>query len=200
MNGRSKIFSLRKERTSKASDLGNCSLNEKAQNRAPISYGIRQICILCSLVVLVSGCVINFKNPIPQTKGIIHVDTHYQYPGKNEFSTYDKFYKKEVSAGRYAQAKDAELDPSQQLLVLNKALIYHFFDMPDTFYHWNASNQRISGTEPQFIRISADTLDRTVYWSGSLDSLHPAGHRLKDLVEYVDSIVKSTDAYKSLPN
>ena len=174
------------------------SLNENEQNRAPISYGIITLC-LCSFVAL-SGCVINFKNPLPATKGVIHVDTHYEYPGKNEFSTYDKFYKKEVAPGRYAQAKDATLDEGQQLLVLNKAFVVRFYQMPDTFYHWNAANQQVLGAQPQFIRISADTLDKTVYWSGSLDSLHPAGHHLKELVEYVDSIVKSTDAYKDLPS
>ena len=162
----------------------------------------KQVQKMCFVVAaaLLSGCVINFKNPVPITKGIIHVDTQYQYPGRNEFSTYDKFYKKEVAPGRYAQATNAELDPGQQLLVLNKALVLHFYDWPDTFFHENANGAPLADGSAHFIRISADTLDRTVYWSGSLDSLHPAGHNLKELVEYVDSIAKSTDAYRSLPS
>ncbi len=166
--------------------------------KAPIAKGKLWLFSLFFLVAF-GGCVINFKNPVPLTKGIIHVDTHYRYPDKNEFSTYDKFYKKEVAPSKYVQAKDAELDPGQQLLVLNKAFVLHFYDMPDTFFHENAAHEKLAGDATQFIRISADTLDRTVYWSGSLDSLHPAGHHLRELVEYVDSMVKSTDAYKSLP-
>jgi hypothetical protein len=139
--------------------------------------------------------VVNFKSERPKTMGIIHVDTHYLYPGRNEFSTYDKFYKKEIAPGRFAETKDIQLDPGQQLLVLNKAFVLHFYDMPDSFFHTG----HVAG-EPQFIRISADTLDKTVHWTGSLDSLHPAGHHLQELVEYVDSIVKSTDAYQALPS
>ncbi|MFI5201885.1 MAG: hypothetical protein ACHQNE_05830 [Candidatus Kapaibacterium sp.] len=141
-----------------------------------------------------AGCVINFKNPVPITKGVIHVDMHYIYPDRNEFSTYDKFYKKEVAPGRFAETKDIQLDPGQQLLVLNKALVLHFYNMPDSFFHIG----RAAG-EPHYIRISADTLDKTVHWTGSLDSLHPAGQHLQELVEYVDSIVTSTEAYQALP-
>jgi len=146
------------------------------------------------LALTLAGCVVNFKNPVPITKGIIHVDTHYLYPGRNEFSTYDKFYKKEVAPGRFAETKDIQLDPGQQLLVLNKAFVLHFYDMPDSFFHAGHYPD-----VPQFIRISADTLDKTIHWTGSLDSLHPEGHHLQELVEYVDSIVKSTDAYQALP-
>jgi hypothetical protein len=146
------------------------------------------------LAVTLAGCVLNFKSENPKLKGIIHVDTHYLYPGRNEFSTYDKFYKKEIAPSRFAETKTIELDPGQQLLVLNKALVLHFFEMPDSFYHDGHYRDL-----PQFIRISADTLDKTVRWNGSLDSLHPAGHHLDELVEYIDSIVKSTDAYQALP-
>ncbi len=88
-----------------------------------------------------------------------------------------------------------ELDPGQQLLVLNKAFVLHFYQMPDSFYHAGHP-----AGEPQFLRISADTLDKTVHWTGSLDSLHPLGYHLDSLVRYVDSIVKSTDAYQALPD
>jgi|GEM_PF-2539059 len=145
--------------------------------------------------LIFAGCVVNFKNAHPKTKGIIHVDAHYLYPGRNEFSSSDKFYKKEIASGRFAETKTIELDPGQQLLVLNKALVLHFFEMPDSFFHANHYP-----ASPQFLRISADTLDKTIRWSGSLDSLHPAGHHLEELVEYVDSIVKSTDAFQALPS
>lgn len=147
------------------------------------------------LVFALAGCVLNFKSERPKTEGIIHVDTHYLYPGRSEFSTYDKFYKKEVAPGRFAETSTIKLDPGQQLLVLNEAFIVHFFDMPDSFFHAGHYPD-----VPQFIRISADTLDKTVHWTGSLDSLHPAGHHLQEIVEYVDSIVKSTEAYQALPN
>ncbi len=144
---------------------------------------------------VVAGCVINFKSEKPPQKGIIHVDVNYQYPNKNEFSTYSHSYKKELEPGRYAQTDHIELDPSQQLLILNKALVLHFYDMPESFHHKEESGR---GT-PQMIRIAADTLDHTVRWVGSLDSLHPNNYHLKELVEYVDSIVKSTSDYRDLP-
>jgi hypothetical protein len=163
---------------------------------------VRAIClpfiekaVIFLLAFALAGCVVNFKNEHPKTKGIIHVDAHYLYPGRNEFDSYDKFYKKEIAPGRFAETKTIELDPGQQLLVLNKALVLHFFEMPDSFFHANHYP-----ASPQFIRISADTLDKTIRWSGSLDSLHSAGHHLEELVEYVDSIVKSTDAFQALPS
>jgi len=109
------------------------------------------------LVLALAGCVVNFKNPIPKTKGIIHVDTHFLYPERNEFSTYDKFYKKELASGRFAETKDIELDPGQQLLVLNQAFELHFYDMPDSFFH----EGHVAGA-PQFIRISAAAVSDSI--------------------------------------
>lgn len=149
--------------------------------------------LVCLAAIAIGGCVINFKSE-HTTNGIIHVDAHYVYPGKNEFSTDERIYKKEVENGHFAETR-LELDPGQQLLVLNKALVLHFYQMPDTFYHVGGAT---SG-EPHYLRIWADTLDRTVRWTGSADSLHPVNFKLKELVEYVDSIVKSTDDYKALP-
>ena len=140
-----------------------------------------------------SGCVINFHKELP-TKGVIDVKVHYVYPGKNELNTFEGYYKKEIGTGHYAQTK-IELDPGQQLLILNKALVYHFYQMPDTFYHKGETL-----TSPlQYLRIQADTLDRTVYWQGSVKDLSLKSYHLPELLEYIDSIVKSTDEYQGLP-
>ncbi len=149
------------------------------------------------VLVFIVGCVINFKSEV-SGRHVIHVDTHYRYPGRNEASTSDRYYKKEVQPGRFAQSTDFSLDDGQQILVLNKAFVYHFYQMPDTFYHAGEKGGPPAG-QPQFLRIWADTLDKTVHWNGSIDSLHPSKFQLKELVEYVDSIARSTDAYKSLP-
>ncbi len=145
-----------------------------------------------------AGCVINFEHRVP-AKGM-RVDVHYLYPGRNEFSSRGKFYKKQIAPGRFAQTNSMELDPEQQLLVLNKAFEFHFYQMPDSFYHTDYPAGAHPAGSPQFIKISVDTLDKTVRWSGSLGGLQPAGYHLKELVEYVDSIVKSTDAYRALPS
>jgi hypothetical protein len=149
--------------------------------------------LLLLTIIAAQGCVINFK-PVHPLRELIHADAHYLYPGRNEFSSSEKFYKKEIENGHFAKTA-CSLDPGQQLLVLNKAIVLHFYQMPDTFYH----SDRIQSGLPQFLRIWADTLDKTVYWSGSLDSLQPANYDLRGLVEYVDSIVKSTDDYQGLP-
>ena len=146
------------------------------------------------LLLATAGCVINFKDP-KGARPLIHVDAAYRYPGRSEFSTAEKFYKKEIDKGRFAQTNDIALDPGQQLLVMNKAIVLNFYQMPDTFYHRGSA----TGQQSQFIRVWADTLDKTVYWNGSLDSLKPSKYHLKELVEYVDSIVKSTDEYRNLP-
>jgi hypothetical protein len=148
--------------------------------------------LVCLTAIALGGCVINFKSEKPLI--IIHVDANYVYPGKNEFSSSERFYKKEIEPGHFAETQ-CSLDPGQQLLVLNKALVLHLYQMPDTFYH---ADRSVAG-QPHFLRIWADTLDKTVHWFGSTDSLHPMNYDLKTLVEYVDSIVKSTDDYKGLP-
>ncbi|HEY3875523.1 MAG TPA: hypothetical protein VGM92_08595 [Candidatus Kapabacteria bacterium] len=149
---------------------------------------------MLSMLVAVAGCVINFKDPNAQ-RILIHADAAYRYPGRCEFNSNGKYYKKEIQKGHFAETKDIELDPGQQLLVLNKAIVLNFYQMPDTFYHKGSGPRQQS----QFIRIWADTLDKRVYWNGSLDSLQPHKYHLKELVEYVDSIVKSTDEYRNLP-
>ncbi len=149
--------------------------------------------ILCLAAIALSGCVINFKPPVPQ-QAPIRVDAAYMYPGKNEFNSSQQFYKKEIEIGHFAKTQ-CTIDPGQQLLILNKAVVLHFYQMPDTFYH--AGNSPVGA--PHFLRIWADTLDKTVRWYGSADSLQPASANLNELVEYVDSIVKSTDDYQGLP-
>jgi hypothetical protein len=164
---------------------------------------------LVSIFLLFAGCVINFKSEHP-TKGIIHVDIHYVYPGKNEMNTFEGFYKKEISPGHFAQT-NIKLDPGQQLLVLNKAFVLHFYQMPDTFYH--AGGEEIKAVI-QSLRIKADTLDKTIYWHGARTartnrappsngsggtSLTPEKYHARELIEYIDSIVRSTDDYQGLP-
>lgn len=153
----------------------------------PISF------FVCLAAIALCGCRVNLKQVVPEYN-IIHVDVHYMYPGRNEFSTYERFYKKEIDTGHFAETQ-CQLDPGQQLLVLNKAIVLHFYQMPDTFYHTDHAKTG----QPHFMRIWADTLDKTVHWFGSTDSLHPVNYDLKTLVEYVDSIVKSTDDYQGLP-
>ncbi len=159
----------------------------------PTTRGLPIFCFVCLTAIAIGGCEITFKPPVP-LMGIIRVDAHYVYPGRNEFSSYERFYKKEIDTGHFAETR-IDLDPGQQLLVLNKAIVLHFYQMPDTFYH---TDHATTG-QPHFLRIWADTLDKTVHWFGSIDSLHPVNYDLKTLVEYVDSIVKSTDDYQGLP-
>jgi len=172
----------------------------------PISIAIL---LAAAPLIIAAGCVVNFKDE-HKKKGIIHVDIHYVYPGKNELNTFRMSdhpagtYKKEIAIGRYAETK-IELDPGQQLLVLNQALVLHFFQMPDTFYHAGASGEKESPAEraglvpTQSMRIQADTLNKTIYWHGSLDALRPENYHVRELVEYVDSIVRSTEEYQGLP-
>ena len=161
------------------------------------------VCLTISLGTI-EGCVINFKSEKPKI-GIIHVDVQYVYPGKNELNTIagEGFYKKEIETGHYAQTK-IELDPGQQLLILNKAIVLHFFDTPEYF----SQRGKLVSPEPHSLRIHADTLDRTIHWEGSINSVMIDGnhadmqlekYRPDLLMEYIDSIVKSTDEYQGLP-
>jgi hypothetical protein len=148
---------------------------------------------LLTICILFAGCVINFHSELPK-RGIIDVKIDEVYPGKNELNTFDGYYKKEIEPHRYVQTK-IELDPGQQLLILNKALVFHFYQMPDTFYH---KGEAVSSAE-QHLRIRADTLDHTIYWQGSANDLQLKNHHLPELLDYIDSIVKSTDEYQGLP-
>src|SRR6266566_2317383 len=138
-----------------------------------------------AFVIILSGCVVNLKSEktAEPKKGLIDVKVHYTYPGKNELNTFDGFYKKEIEKGRYAQTK-IKLDPGQQLLVLNKAFVLKFYQMPDSFTHKGEG----ASSDKHLLRIQADTLDRTVYWNGSIDNLQPTKFQLKELVQYIDSI------------
>ena len=138
-------------------------MREGDEKRGSWALGVWIAAMVCS------GCVINFKNPIPQQE-LIHVDAQYRYPGRNEFSSSDNFYKKEIDNGRFART-ELTLDPGQQLLVMNKAIVLHFYQMPDTFYH---AGRRDSAS--QFLRIWSDTLDKTIHGSGSVDII--CSHRV----------------------
>lgn len=152
---------------------------------------MKLLCIL-SLALCVSSCVVNLKSEKTGTN-IIHVDVLCAYPGNSELNTFEGYYKKEVAPGHYAQTK-IEFDPGQQLLLLNKALVLHFYQMPATFTHTTEPD-----TQRHTIRIVADTLDRTISWQGSIRGLHPTTYHPELLFEYIDSMIQSTDAYQALP-
>ena len=148
-----------------------------------------------SLVLLLAlcSCVVNLKNEqIKQNK--IHVDVQCTYPGKSQLNTFENSYKKEIETGKYAQTDDLTFDPGQQLLILNQAFVLHFFQMPNAFTHSTESD-----TLTHTLRIKSDSLDHTVTWHGSLDGLRPDTYHLKELVEYIDSLTRSTDGYLVLP-
>ena len=145
------------------------------------------------LLFALSACVVNLKNE-KTTSNIIHVDVQCSYPGKNELNTIEHSYRKEIAEGRYAKSDELAFDPGQQLLILNRALVLHFFEMPATLKHTTETD-----TQTHSLHIVADTLDNTVTWRGSLDGLRPDKYRFKELVEYIDSMARTTDAYLILP-
>ncbi len=157
---------------------------------------MKLLCIL-SLALCVSSCVVNLKSEKTGTN-IIHVDVRCSYPGNSELNTFESYYKKEVAPGHYAQTK-IEFDPGQQLLILNKALVLHFYQMPATFTHTTETDTGIAHDAHHSIRIVADTLDRTISWQGSIQGLHPTTYHPEQLFEYIDSMVQSTEAYQALP-
>lgn len=139
------------------------------------------------------ACVVNLKQEGTKVN-IIHVDVQYAYPGKCELNTFEHSYKKEIAEGRYAKTDEMAFDPGEQLLFLNRALVLHFFEMPDNLKHTTETD-----TQTHFLRIKADSLDHTVTWHGSVEALHPDKYHFKELVEYIDSTLRSTDAYQALP-
>jgi hypothetical protein len=148
-----------------------------------------------SLVLLfaLASCVVNLKNE-KTTQNIIHVDVQCSYPGKNELNTIEHSYRKEISDGHYAKTEELAFDPGQQLLILNRALVLHFFEMPATMKHTTETD-----TQSHMLHIKADTLDHTVAWHGTVDGLRPDKYHFKELVDYIDSLTRSTDAYLVLP-
>jgi len=125
---------------------------------------------------------------------MINLDVYYGYPGRNQFNSEEKFYKKETLPSHFAQTV-IELDNNQKHAIFDEANSVHFFQMPDSFYH----KDEASGLKFQWLRIVTDSVDKTVSWHGSIDGLQPENFHIKELVLFIDAMVKSTDAYKGLP-
>jgi hypothetical protein len=148
---------------------------------------------LLLLVILISSCVVNLKGE-KVASNLIHVDVQCSYPGKSELNTFEHSYRKEIAEGRYAKTDEFTFDHGQQLLILNHALVLHFFEMPASFSHLTETD-----TLTHRLRIKSDTLDHTVTWRGSVEGLRPEKYHLKELVDYIDSMTRSTDGYMILP-
>src|SRR3954471_8129790 len=91
------------------------------------------------LVFALSSCIVNLKNEKAK-ENLIHVDVQLAYPGKSQLNTFEGTYKKEIQTGHYAQSDELRFDPGQQLLILNRALVLHFFEMPDALTHRTESD------------------------------------------------------------
>ncbi len=145
------------------------------------------------IALTLASCVVNLKSEKSE-ENLIHVDIQYAYPGKSELNTVQHSYRKELEPGRYAQTEEVAFDPGQQLLILNRALVLHFFEMPDNLKHTTETD-----TQSHHLRLHADTLDHTITWKGSVEGLRPDKYHLKELTDYIDSMLHSTDAYQALP-
>jgi hypothetical protein len=154
---------------------------------------------LWPICLIAAGCsVILYSNkPDPPKAAPVNLNVYYGYPARNQFNSAEKFYKKETKPAYFSQTV-VELTDIQKHAILMKADALHFFQMPDTFYHYSEASGS-NGSKFQWIRLALDSLDKTVSWRGSIDSLQPKNFYIKELVLFVDSIVKSTDAYKALP-
>jgi hypothetical protein len=144
----------------------------------------------------VVGCVIGLsekKKRKPQA--ITETKIHYLYPSRNECNTIDyRFYKKEISSGHFAETR-IDLTPEEQQLILSRAMAVNFFQMPDSLKQLVPNS---SAQQRQYLRIQSAPLDHTVEWTGPLSDYRNTS--LPGLMQYVDSIVRSTTQYKELPD
>jgi hypothetical protein len=159
------------------------------------THFMRILAFLGPICLIAAGCsVILISNDKSPKAPKINLEVYYGFPARNQFNSADKFYKKETLPSHFAQTT-IELDNNQKNLILKEANSLHFFQMPDSFYH----KEEVAGSKFQWLRITLDSTDKTINWHGSIDNLQPKNFNIKELVLFVDSIVKSTDAYQALP-
>lgn len=145
-----------------------------------------------TFVVLLSGCSFFLKTDDPNKVNAREVKVHYRSPEHEELNTFQTYFRKETRPLHYAEMT-FDLDASQQLLILNRAFLTKFFNLPAMIPVTTASK------DTSYVRVASGTLDYTVRWRGTRAELETAGTTLPEFLEYLDSTVHATKAYKQLP-
>jgi hypothetical protein len=148
--------------------------------------------VLFALVIGLGGCSFFLKKDDPNKVSAREVKVHYRSPSHEELNTFQTFFRKETRPGHYAEMT-FDLDASQQLLILNRAFLTKFFNLPPVIAVTTAAK------DTSFLRVASGTLDWTVRWRGSRAELDAAGTSLPEFLDYLDSTIHATRAYKQLP-
>jgi hypothetical protein len=154
-------------------------------------FAMKQL-IPATLVVVLSGCSFFLHKDDPNKASNSEMKLHYKNAAHEEVNSFQGYVRKETKPLYYAETK-FELGPSQQLLILNRAFLAKFFEMPAAIGTLSA------GKDTNSLRIASGVLDWTVKWTASTDELRASGSKLPELLTYVDSTLHATHEYQILP-
>jgi hypothetical protein len=144
------------------------------------------------LTLSLTGCTFFLRNDDPNKAATNETKVRYRSPSHEELNSFESYFRKETQPAHYAQTK-FDLNASQQLLILNRAFLAKFFNMPQFV------GSTGSGADTCSLRIASGALDWTVRWTDSPEQLRSSGSKLPELLAYIDSTVHSTPEYRQLP-
>lgn len=162
-------------------------------SKMKISFGIL---ILLILVLGMNGCEKSLNEPATQT-ALQFLKIHLYYGFGNELNTFEQTYTKDLVMDGYITVS-FWLNEEEQQSILNKLRAVDFFHFPDTIMY-----RTDSGMYPdpgwQFLRVSYENKDKTVYWRYPLPEGNEFVPLLLDLINLIIDIIKSKPEYKALP-
>jgi len=130
------------------------------------------------------------------------VQIYLKYGFKNELNTFENTYQKDLVLDGAIQVT-FWLTETEQTSILEKAIEFNFFSLPDTLEYTSQNDSIAVSLEPnpgvQILRIQYQSKDKTTTWTYPLN---PDDSQVTDLMalnNYIISVIESKPEYKKLP-
>jgi hypothetical protein len=159
-------------------------------------FALHTVPWLAVLTVAVSGCS-SSSGPEDVAHDPQTVEIHLQYGFLNELNTFEGTLTKDLAMDGSVSV-EFWMPAADQDSILEKAEQLSFFDLPDTI-------PCLTGVaidpdpSPDWLRIRSRGKDQTVVWTYPLDAHNVQAAAVRELADYIFSLVRRNPVYILLP-
>jgi hypothetical protein len=151
-----------------------------------------------SLVIIVTGCNIAAAH---EANGNFNFVFKYGVSGGNTLDTFQGTYTRDMILDP-AVTINLTLTTGEMNSIYQKMLEIDFFNYPDKFSVHVSDNETKTEVAPYstyFFRVEYNGKTKELLWHEKYVNTDPPADKLKELINFIKSIIESKNRYKALP-
>lgn len=147
-------------------------------------------------IVLVAAGFFVFKKP-----AVFNFIFKYGIEAGNELDTFKRTYTKDMVEDPPVKV-EMSLSKEEMGRIYQKMLEIKFFDYPEKFSVTVSPGEPVGRVTPNpsyYFKVTSDSKVKELWWDDNITNKDEKAERLRELVEYIISIIESKREYKELP-